>query len=284
MIQERIFKKYNSVKLPDIFEEEDRGFFKCCSPMLVLASASSDTWKNDKSSAWIKLSSPADSFSFVLKKNGVTTSYVPTPNPFVNESNAYYTTVNWNDVLNSDGAGCYTLEVRFNISGIQTDFIWGVYNLKPFTIENALGTARLRAVFNSFQEIEAINFQGSQVEDTFRFRGFIGNRQPNMETDNIIFQNREMKKVIRENLFTYELNSDPLDDDFIRKFTDLFLLSENQLFVSDYNAFNHSYRINDVPVIVQESPEIEYYDFSRKASLTCELADKFKNKRSYYPH
>jgi hypothetical protein len=62
----------------------------------------------------------------------------------------------------------------------------------------------------------------------------------------------------------------------------LFLLSENELFISDYNVFNHSYRYLDLPVIVNESPEITYFDFSRKASLKCKVEDKFKNKRTYY--
>jgi len=64
--------------------------------------------------------------------------------------------------------------------------------------------------------------------------------------------------------------------------TDLYLLSENQLFISDYNAHNHSYRYLDLPAIVQESPEITYFEFSREASLKCIVGDKFKNQRSYY--
>jgi hypothetical protein len=38
----------------------------------------------------------------------------------------------------------------------------------------------------------------------------------------------------------------------------------------------------DIPVIVKESPEIEYKELSRKAVLTCKVEDKFKNKRTYY--
>ena len=71
-------------------------------------------------------------------------------------------------------------------------------------------------------------------------------------------------------------------EEFITALTDLYLLSENRMFISDYNAHNHSYKIQDVPVIVQESPEIEYYQFSRQASLSCVVGDKVKNKRSYY--
>ena len=103
-----------------------------------------------------------------------------------------------------------------------------------------------------------------------------------METDNIIYANREMKRVIRENLNTYQIITDPSDECIIRPLVELFLLSENELYISDYNAHNHSYRYQDLPVIVKSSPEIEYYDLSRKAKLTCEVEDKFKNKRTYY--
>ena len=31
------------------------------------------------------------------------------------------------------------------------------------------------------------------------------------------------------------------------------------MFISDYNSFNNNYRILDIPVIVEESPEIDYF-------------------------
>ena len=91
-----------------------------------------------------------------------------------------------------------------------------------------------------------------------------------------------MKRVIRENLNSYEIITDPVDECFTRPMIDLYLLSENQLFISDYNAHNHSYRYQDVPVILEESPQIDYYDFSRKAKITAVVTDKTKNKRTYY--
>ena len=91
-----------------------------------------------------------------------------------------------------------------------------------------------------------------------------------------------MKRVIRENLNTYEIVTDPSGECITRPLIERFLLSENELYISDYNAFNHSYRYEDLPVIVEESPEVEYYDFSRKAKLSCKVSDKFKNKRTYY--
>jgi hypothetical protein len=279
--QERVEELFRSVKLPEVFEEQNRGFFRCCCPFNVLAS-DGPTWENDITSAWIKLSSLSDTTSAVLLKHGQPTAYTPTIQSFPNDANAYYWTINWNDVLLSDGVGCYSLQINYNISGVSGDFTWGIYNLLPFTIQNALKTARLRVKFNSYQEIEGINFTGANVEDTIRFHGFIGFRQPNMEIDNLIYKNREVKKVKRENLNTYEVITDPTCEEHIKKLTDLYLLSENELFISDYNAHNHSYRYQDLPAVVEESPEITYFDFARSALLKCIVGDKKKDKRSFY--
>jgi hypothetical protein len=281
-LEDRIFKEYGAIKLPVVFNEQDRGYVRCCCDFMVLASGSSDTWKNDKNSAWIKLSDPTDTVEAVLYKNGVPTNYVPVAVPFINEPNAFYWTISWFDVLVSDGEGCYTLKISYNISGIIQEFTWGVYTMKEYSIYNALQTARVRVMLNSHQEIEDINFSGSNVEDSLRFYGFIGNRQPNTEIDNLIYQSREVKKVVRENLNSYEILTDPTCDDLIRKLTDLLLLSENELFISDYNKHNHSYRYLDLPAIVENAPELTYYPTSRQASLKCVVGDKFKNKRSYY--
>lgn len=281
-IQERTKREYQSVKLPTIFTEENRGFERCCCDYTVLASPTNDSWKNDVTSAWIKVADINDTTNFNLYKNGVLSSYQPTINIFVKDALARYVTINWKDVLALDGEGCYKLEIAFSIAGINQTMIWGKYTLKTYSIQSALGTARIRVIFNSFQEIEGIDFTNSLVEDSLRFNGYIGNSQPNTEIDNLIYQNREVKKVVRENLKTYELITDPICEEFTKALTDLYLLSENQIFLSDYNAHNHSYRYQDLPAIVENSPEIEYYDFSRSAKLTCVLGDKFKNKRSYF--
>jgi hypothetical protein len=282
-MEDRHFRKYDSIKLPDTFEEPERGFKICCDcPMLVLAGGS-ESWENDITSAWIKLSSPGDSASFQLKKDGILASYIPGVNEFPNEANAYYCTIPWAEVLSSDGPGCYSLEIEYNISGIQGSLYWGQYNLKPYSIENALETARIRVKYNLRQEIEGINFTGANVEDCIRFNGFIGDRQPNTEIDNLIYQNRVVKSVVRENLDQYTISTDPLMECFILPLTDLFLLSENEMWISDYNAHNHSYRINDIPVIVEESPEIDYLDrWQRRAILTCVVGLRKKNRRTYY--
>jgi hypothetical protein len=282
-LEERVMREYKSIKLPEDFTEEDRGLRGCCDCELpVLASGSANDYENDVVSAWLKLSDITDSVQFILLKDGIPTTYLPLAVEFVNEPNAWFTTIQWKDVLSSDGAGCYKLQIQYNISGVVGTLTWGIYKLQVWTIQNALKTARVHAYFNAYHEIEGINFTGSNVESTFRFYGYIGNRQPNTELDNLIYENREMKRVIRENLNQWEIITDPSKECVTRPLIDLFLLSENDLFISDYNAHNHSYQIKEIPVIVEDSPEVEYFDLSRYARLKCVVGDKFKNKRTFY--
>lgn len=279
--ENRYKETFQAVQFPQPFEAQDRGFKDCCCEQLILANGN-ESWQNDITSYWIKLSKPLDTAKFNLcDENGdVITIFIGTE--FPNEPNAFYYTMDWTYVLNTYGPGCYYLTIDYNISGMDGTLVWGLYNVKEYSIENALKTARVRAIFNGVQEIDGINFTASNVESTHRFYGFIGNRQPNMEIDNIIYDNREMKRVIRENLNDYEIITDPSDECIIKPLIDLYLISENELYISDYNAHNHSYRYLDIPVIVQESPDLEYFDFSRKARLKCKVGDKFKNQRTHY--
>ena len=284
-LEDRIEKFYDAIRFPIVFEEEDKGWlFSCCETFLVLADPFSDeSYKNDVNSAWCKLSDPQDNVEFKLYKDGVETNYQPTKTPFVNEENAFYATIFWKEVLQNEGIGCYTWKVEYNISGVISNFVWGIYNLKQYTIANANQTARVRVKFNLIQAIEGINFTDSNVEDSLRFFGYIGERQPNMEIDNLIYQDRTMKSVIRQNLNEYTITTDPAMDDITRKLCDLYLLSENEMYISDYNIVNHSYRYQDLPVIVSNTPEINYIDTSqRKAIVKCVVSDRTKDQRTYF--
>ncbi len=285
-IEERVFAEFKAIKIPTALatNEFDEPFRCCDEKQLVLAHPSeTESYKNDITSAWIKLSSVSDTITFTLTKNDLATSYTPTNISFPNEPFGWYTTIQWKDVLASDGIGCYKLKLQYSIGGITGELIWGTYDLKQYSLSSAKSTARLRVKFNLNQDIEGINFTGSNVEDTIRFFGFIGERQPNMEIDNLIYQDRKLKTVVRENLNNYQIKTDPYTNGIIDLLTDLYLLSENELFISDYNQFNHSHSILDLPVIVQESPEIDYLaQYQRKAVLTCVVGDKEQNKRTFY--
>lgn len=283
MYQERVKNKYKKIKLPLSSLGQDRGYKQCCTAELVLANGSVFTWENDICPMWIKLSDVTDSHEFKITTcDNEVVNYVIESIEFPNEPNAYYAQINWKDVLASDDIGKYKLSIEYIISGIPGVIEWGIYDLQQFTIERALTTARLRAVFNHYHEIEQINFKGSNLQGTIRFNGFIGNRQPNKYIDNLIYSNREIKSNVRENLNSYELKTDPISECITSKLIDLYLLSEVELYASDYNAFNHSYSYNDIPVTIEETEEVEYKELNRLANVNAKLVDKFRNERTFF--
>lgn len=282
MAEQRYKRDFDSIRLPIEFEDEDRGLSnECCEPYIVFGGGDQD-WKNDINSAWIKLSGSSDTVTFELTNNDNPTSYTLNVEEFINEPFAFYVTIPWDEVLSSDGIGCYKLSITYNISGVEATIVWGIYELQVFSFFRARNMARVQAVFNQKQSIEGIDFSQSKVVDTLRFYGFIGNKQPNTEIDNLIYADRVVRSVTRENLNEYEINTDPLKENYISKLTDLFLLSETELLITDYNSHNHTYRILDTPVIVESSPEITYPQYSRFAILTCVVGDKTKNDRTFY--
>lgn len=171
---------------------------------------------------WIKLSSDADTAEFQILDCDANVLGTFEINTFPNEINAFYTTCDWNEILNTFGQGNYTLAINYSISGLSGLLLWGDYKLLPYSIHNALKTARVRAIFNGKQTIDGIDFTNSNVESTHRFYGYLGNRQPNMAIDNIIYDNREMKRVIRENLNDYEIITDPENECILRPLLELF--------------------------------------------------------------
>ena len=270
----RAKKCYKVVKLPDTLESETYGIKGCCEKFLVLAGGTKD-WQNDKTSAFIKLSLLSDNCTIVLKNDyGINASYQPTLKKFPNDELGYFATIDWQSVLVSDGVGCYKIEVNYSISGVTGTINWGEYELKQYSPENAKNTIRLKAVFNQNNVIDNINMTGSNMVDTLRFYGFFGNRKPNTEIDNLIYQNREIYNVQRENINIYELMTDPITINYTRKILDLFLLSESDLYISDHTPDQHTSEYKNKAVSIGESAEVEYFENSKYAKITINLNDK----------
>lgn len=282
----RVKKVFKIVTLPKVITIEDYGVKECCDKYNVFGEINqTETWKNDVTSAWVKLFESTDTATFSLKKDGVAvTNYVINVNSFDTSRELYskYITIKWNEVLALEGAGCYTLEVTSNISGFTNTTIWGMYYLQPYSTQLARNQIRIKAHFNQFHTIEDIDFTNSNVVDTLRVYGMFGNRKPNFVIDNNINQKRNVDNIVREQMNTYELLTDPVKSNYTSKLIDLYLLSETDLYITDHNDFNHVQTYKDFNVIVQESPEVDYKNLSNLASVKCVLSDKVKNKRAYY--
>ena len=275
---------FKVITLPTVITPDDYGVKECCEPYNVFAqTVQTDSWKNDTTSAWAKLYEQSDTATFTLSKNNIpVTNYTLQVKSFDKETYSKYVTINWIDVLAQEGIGCYTLEVATSVGGFLSTTVWGVYNLQIYSSASAKNQVRLKAIFNQYHTIENIDFTNSNVVDTLRVYGFFGQRKPNYQIDNLIYQNRRVENIVREQLNSYELLTDPIKSNYTSKLIDLYLLSETDLYISDHNFFNHIQTYKDFNVIVNESPEVDYKEFSNLASIKCIVGDKIRNKRSYY--
>jgi len=278
----RTKKCFKLIDVKKIINRLDFNIKECCDPFKVFGNGS-EGYMNDFTSAWFKLQTISDNVTFVLKDSeGNNTIYQPERKRCLNDSLGYVSTINWINVLNSDGSGCYTFEVNFDIDGNTGSFIWGVYDLKEFSIDRVKGSVRVLSVFNQYFKSDNIDLTNMNLVDTVRFNGFFGNSQPNYEIDNLILQNRSIENIQRESIKTFELNSDAVKEAFTKLLIDVHFLLENEIYISDFNEMNHDQYLKEVPLIVKESPEIDYLELSKFAKFKVILQEKKRNKLANY--
>jgi len=269
------YKQFNKgVKLPEIYVPEDRGIESCCCKFLVWGSPEGIPHKKMFTSAWKQ---DVDSVRFYLVKGSQ--EYEIAEQTPVLDTAARYCTVDWSFILSEYGSGCYTLKIDYDVSGITGTQVWGQYDLIHYDLYRVRNYVMIRTVLNSSQTIEGINFRGSNVVDCIAFKGFFGRANPNTQVENIIYSNRTSTKVVRENLYEYELETDPLLECLTMPLLDLHFLSENEMYISDFNPMNHhQYLSKSVIFEVPEKPEY----VGNLAIIKAKFGDKKKDKRSRY--
>jgi hypothetical protein len=239
-------------KIPSGFDLSDRGETgNCCDCIYkVFADAeNSDSYRNHVTSRWMI----GETVTFELYKDGVLTAFVPTAQIFPNDTSAYYCTISWRDVLLTEGIGCYTLVGKSEVSGLEFEQTLGMFDLQQFTWERVDGLVCIRSVFNDANIQEQINFTNAIVMDCLLLDGDIEEYQPTTEINNLIKANRIQEKVKRENRTKWTINVDFADFCHMKRLTDVHLLGENQLFISDYRKDAFDKTILDKPVILSES-------------------------------
>jgi hypothetical protein len=274
------------ISFPTGYEEEDKRLKKgCCRKELKLADVADPiNWKNDWSGVPVKAFDPTDIVDFVIEKCGEAN---PLPNlgevgVFPNDQNLRGFMYDWRQYLDIYGAGTYTIKVQFTISGTPGGYTWGVFELKPYSIPNAEATVRTFIKYNSFNLRENMDFTNSNFKDSLRFEGFFGDRQPQMQVNNLYTKGRKLQKVTRENLNEFTLYTSPVNINITRVLLDWHLLNEDVLLITDHNRYNHNYNIFDKPVTVPESPTMEYYTGNRWAKMDAKFIEREAIDKTYY--
>lgn len=274
------------IEFPPGFEEEDRLKCKryCCTPELRLASLTEDgISKNDVTGVFIKRSDLTDVVTFKIEKCGAGNltpllGYAPT---FPQDTLAIGYVFDWKQYLQTYGIGRYTIKVEYTISGITQEVTWGQYDLKEYSIYSARGTVQVYSEWRSKYQLFNIDFSNSDFKDSIRFKGFFGNREPKTQINNLISKGRKVEKVTREHLNTYTLKTDPVANNITRQLVDWHLLNEDKMLITDHNATNHFYYFEKA-VVLEDEPEIEYYEKNRWAKITAKVGDRDKLDKTYY--
>lgn len=278
----RVKGEYFVLKQPSVFVAENRGFSNCCEPFLTLVDENDNaSHRNDTNSAW----SLGETVTFELRKDGVVTSYIPVAIPFPNETNAWYTTIEWRDVQLMDGYGVFELHMIVVSAGLTVTTLWAKYNVQPY--QNASGyylgkgTVRLKSIFNDVNTFEGINFTNAYVVDTLRLKGKFGYWNPLTDVDNVQYTDAEKVKVRREDLTEYELRVDLHGECVIDRLR-FHLVSENACYITDHNGDNYTYKYLDYPVIVKSGFEPNWIDGTRKVKGVAKFEDKQRMTKTHF--
>lgn len=275
---------FQVIKLPKPLINEDRGLIECCCNYEVFADESSnDTWKNDITGRKIQRFNDADIVTFKIKKCGISgyLTNLGSDAIFPNEPLAVGFMFDWKQYLTTYGAGMYTIEVEFTISGVTGGYTIGNFQLFNYNTQILDGTVRIRSHYSSYSLEEEFDYTGSNFVDTIRFGGMFGLMQPNSEVNNLVDKGRKVVKTSREFVKSYELKSNPLGNCF----TDLILnhlLNEDDCFISDHNSMNHSYQYLDFPVSLNQLSNFDYPGSGRKIVINGNFGDRRKLTKSLY--
>jgi len=272
-----------AVRIPKEFTPEDRGYDTCCDCefMAIASSTSDDPWKNSQNTGWYF----GEDTEFSMYKDDVLTAYQPATQSFPNDTSAKYYTINWKDVLASDGTGCFTVKAAYNIAGISGTVLVNTYRLFEYSQVVVEGHVMLKSVFNNANEKEGINFTNAQVVDCIIFKGDFNDFQPNTQIRNNQWSDNTLNSVIRENMKRWTLVVTPATQCLIDRLIDLHLLAENNVYVSDYNRYAYDKTMLNKSVIVSQEgggAKVTNFPASDKKGLTCEFELKIRNEKAHF--
>ena len=269
--------------------EEDRGYRSCAEPQWRFCDVSSaDRQINDVTSAW----RGGDTVSFKLfKEDGTQSAYSVTAIPFVNQSNAFYCTIEWRDVVIADGviSGCYTLETTSTIAGVtQIKINWGVYKVQPYEISGEINPillksapVRLLSEFNDMNDQEGFDFTNSRILDCVRLDAKFGYFNDNTEIDNVEYLDGKVEKVKNEDFVSYELRLNASGYCHVEPLR-FHLLAANNMWATDQNPDSYDYFIKDRYVIRKEGFEPEHIDGVRKIKGVAKFQLKIRKRRTHF--
>lgn len=273
------------VNLPDS-PPPDRDFSKCCYTNLVLADVSDDDqYKNDFSGVFFKRETPSSSVVFKLVNSITLAEYFLNSDTYGTfqdfggvQSDLSFYIVDWRKVLTLLGSGSYQIKKELDIVGISVDVFSNTFTLKPFSIDNADNTVRIDSVMDGTLVNIDTEFKGTNYKTSVRLRGYFGRNERAFEQDNIAQRDYNLIQNTMSSKSSYQFQGLQIPECIT---VDLwnFVLFGNDLFISDYNKNNHSYKYELIPVVLEDNSGTEFFVQDRAVNVNLKFTDKKQNNR-----
>jgi len=281
--KERTLSYALGVEIPEPQQPPEEVFKECCYDHITLADRNSnDDLRNDYSSFYHQRQLPNESVDFVLYRFQDDSEHQLENNDFGQYFNfGYFPTnpnlkgylIQWKKVLEDLGEGSYKIIKRQTIAGIEIENSSIVFSLSQYSTALANGTVRMDLVMDGFLEKNKVVFKNTGWKHSIRVPGFFGNREPQLEQDNLIDRNYRKNQISTKQSNEYKFQTNLVPDCITNEIFDFFLLSDN-LKITDYNLNNHSYNYKKFPVNLEQNEGTIYGSHTRKAKLNLLFSDK----------
>jgi len=282
---ERTLSYAIQVKLPPA-PPPDRGFKSCCYTQFALADISdNDPYKNDYYSVYYLRPSTTSSVIFKLVDMATLTEYTLNSSTYgvfqdfggVNADLSFYK-VEWQKVLNVLDEGNYQIKQEVTTVGIGVDYYTNTFTLKAWSIDRADNTARIDCIQDGLLVKEGIDFKDTGFVTSLRVSGFFGNSNPSYEQNNLKTRDYNSEQITMSLQKEYKFQGLNLPECISTELLEFIVLG-NELFISDYNKNNHSYKFNVLPVELSNNEGNKYYVYKRGVEVNLLFTDRFKNNR-----
>jgi hypothetical protein len=251
------------VQLPDS-PPPNRNFSKCCYLNLVLADIlDTDPYKNDFTGSWFKRELPNSTVDFVLVDVDTATNYAL-------NSSTYGTFV--------DFGGVQSELSYYIVDWIAVDVFSDTYHLKNFSIDVADKTVRIDSVMDGKLIAKDTDFKNSGYTTSMRLRGFFGRAEYSFEQDNIAKRDYSYMQNTMSSKREYKFQGLQIPECITDELWN-FILFGSELYISDYNGNNHSYKYELTPVKLEGNAGTEFFVTDRGVNVNLTFSDRTENDR-----
>jgi hypothetical protein len=285
-INERTISYALGLSLPEQSEDKDIIFKECCYTHIVFGYVDNllDRYRNDYSGFFHKRQLPNETCEFYLLdvKNSNEINF-NTLNVNIGDFGTHIDAdlktlqFSWGEILQEFGEGSYNVVKRFQIAGIDFEEYSETFTLRNFSTRLANGTARAECIMNGRFDESGVDFTGVNFMHSVRTGGFFGNRDFNIEEDNIVSKTLEKRQISIKQINEYKFQTDRIPSCIANQIID-FIIFGNQLSFSDYNLNNNSYGYKSFPVKYSNNDGTVYGPYTRKSVLNLVFTDAASNK------